>query len=466
MAEEFKFKPTHLVWDMRHCKILTMFLNEMQAEGIAYVILKNAEGLPQKNHSKDIDILIEPGRYEQTAILLRKVYRENGVTHCRIHQFEKLRCWYGFNPYTKLAIHIDLIEGFFHKGFELFPFEQLYKQAIKNEQGIYVLSELYDAIVLLLHSTICYHRIKSKYAKRIATAYADNKQEMYQVLVKVFGRGATERLVSCLEVGDYEQIAESGRYYSRASKLRILRRRPGFSFYNVCTFLWEKVERLIVNRSKYNVFISVHAPDGTGKTTFIKEFCQTLGYYYVCNPQDLVSINHFRPCILPNLGAAGERVGVMRQDKDFTNPHRAKPASKWSSLLRMAYYTMDYLIGTPLILRRNAQFEHITIFDRYIFDLVVDPARTRISLPRWLRLLFVNLVKKPRLSFVLQTDAETILTRKQELTLEEIERQLHEFSSMAKERREKFVVLDASKKPEDMAEDAVRVFCDKFADRL
>lgn len=466
MAEVFQFNPTHIAWDVRHSKILATFLEGLEAEGIAYVILKNSEGLPQENHSKDIDILIEPGRYEQSATLLKNVYRENGVTHSRVHQFEKLRCWYGFNPETRLAIHIDLIEGFFHKGFELFPFKLLYKHAVKNEQGIYVLNELYDAIVLLLHSTICYHHIKSKYAKKIAKVYASHKQEMYQVLVEVLGREVSGQLVCCLETGDYGKIAKSGRYYSLAAKWRALKRRPNFSLYNVCTFLWEKVERLIINRSKYNVFISVHAPDGTGKTTFIREFCQILGYYYVCSPQDLVSVHHFRPCILPNLGAAGERMGIVKQDKDFTSPHRAKLANKWSSLLRMAYYTMDYLIGLPMILRRNAQFDRITIFDRYIYDLAVDPARTRISLPMWLRLFFVGLVKKPRLSFVLHADAETILGRKQELTLEEIERQLSEFRSLAEARRESFVILDALKKPGDMAQDAVKVFLDKFADRL
>lgn len=289
---------------------------------------------------------------------------------------------------------------------------------------------------------------------------------MRDVLIKVLGNKAAIRMCNLLDAGDYSEIAKEGKKFSHASKWRILAKRPVFSTWNVIDFLWEKYLRLIWNNDRYNVFISVHAPDGTGKTTFIKEFCQTLGYYYVCAPEDLTRIYHYRPCILPNLGAAGEKARVMKQDKDFTNPHRAKPVGTLSSLTRMSYYISDYIVGIPLILRRNAQFDTITIFDRYVYDLVVDPARTRISLPRWIRLIYAKFVKKPKLSFVLNTDAETIIRRKQELTKTEISRQLKEFKEMAGIWNTHFVILDASKRPTEIAHDAMQAFCEKFTLKL
>lgn len=466
MADAFRFQPTEVIWDERHCKILTSFLTAMNMNGIRYVILKNAEGLPYENHSKDIDILIEPGKYKAASELLKQSYKDNGVTYCRVHKFERLRCWYGFNPDEKLAIHIDLLEGFLHKGFELFPFDLFYSHAYKNQNGIYVLDELYDNIILLLHSTICYHRIKEKYAKRIAPAYSSHKGEFMSVLGEVLGHKAASKMCNYLDNGAYDDISHDGRYFSHASKRLILLRRPFFSIANAMNFIWEKVERMILDLDKFNVFISVHAPDGTGKTTFIREFCQALGYFYVCAPEDLAKIYHYRPCVLPNLGAAGEKAGIMKQDKDFTNPHRAKPAGTLSSLIRMSYYTLDYLIGTPILLRRNAQFDNITVFDRYIYDLIVDPSRTRISLPLWVRKMFMIFIKKPKLSFVLDTDAETVINRKQELSLDEINRQLTAFRGLAKDRSDKFVVLDASKRPSEIASDAIKAYMDKFATKL
>ena len=211
--------------------------------------------------------------------------------------------------------------------------------------------------------------------------------------------------------------------------------------------------------------ISVHAPDGTGKTTFIEHFGNELGFYYVCAANDLLDTYHFRPNILPNLGAAGEKVGVMKQDKDFTNPHRAKPAGKLSSLLRMTYYWLDYVVGVPLILRKNAQFNKITIFDRYIYDLIVDPYRTCIKLPLRMRWMFAKMVKQPKIVFVLDADADTIYARKQELDKVEINRQLVEFRKL-KALGGKVHILDASKTPQQIAEDAMKIIVDEFTNKL
>jgi hypothetical protein len=119
----------------------------------------------------------------------------------------------------------------------------------------------------------------------------------------------------------------------------------------------------------------------------------------------------------------------------------------------------------PLILRRNAQFNNITVFDRYIYDFLVDPFRTRIKLPYSIRRLFTRLVKQPKVVYVLDTDAETIYRRKQELTREEIARQLVEFRRLScLGKRVHF--LDASQIPETIAKDSVAVFMDNFAQKL
>ena len=168
MKDEFNFKPTRVEWDERHARILQSFLTQLERHDVKYLILKNDNGLPFENFSKDVDIVIEPGRYKQAAELLRSAYKAGGITYYKINKFERLRCWYGFNVEKKLAIHIDLLEGFLHKGFEMFPFEELYKHTYKNAHGVYVLDDIYSCLLLLLHSTICYHSIKDKYVQQIS----------------------------------------------------------------------------------------------------------------------------------------------------------------------------------------------------------------------------------------------------------------------------------------------------------
>ena len=153
---------------------------------------------------------------------------------------------------------------------------------------------------------------------------------------------------------------------------------------------------------------------------------------------------------------------IAKQDTDFTNPHRGRPAGFFSSLLRMTYYWLDYLLGVPVMVRRHAKFDRFLIFDRYIYDFVVDPLRSSIKLPRWLRMLFVKLTPEPNLVLILLTDADTIYRRKAELTVDEIKRQLGEYQRLAKD-KSRFVVLDASQNPEAITRDAVKIILEKIS---
>lgn len=84
---------------------------------------------------------------------------------------------------------------------------------------------------------------------------------------------------------------------------------------------------------------------------------------FVCDIEKM-HVYHFRPSVLPNLGAVGEKAGVMKQDTNFENPHRNKAANPLSSFVRMGYYWLDYLIGGAICIRKDVQFDKITIFDR------------------------------------------------------------------------------------------------------
>ncbi len=158
-------------------------------------------------------------------------------------------------------------------------------------------------------------------------------------------------------------------------------------------------------------------------------------------------VYHFRPSVLPNLGAVGEKAGVMKQDTNFENPHRNKAANPLSSFVRMGYYWLDYLIGGAICIRKDVQFDKITIFDRYIYDFIIDPLRSRINLPRCMRTAFSKMVQQPRIVFVLDAPADVIYSRKKELTLDEIQRQLEEFDKLSN-LGDNFYKINANQTPE------------------
>jgi thymidylate kinase len=172
---------------------------------------------------------------------------------------------------------------------------------------------------------------------------------------------------------------------------------------------------------------------------------------------------HFRPRILPNINQL--LTGKTETVEEFHNPHRAAPANGPSSLLRITYYWTDYLFGYWVRLRRLCARNRTVIFDRYFYDFIVDPRRSRLSLPGWVPRLFLALTPKPDLVFLLDADAELIYARKQELKPKEIDRQLSLYRTLAARDPKRFVRLDARQLPEEIVRDALRALVERSYNR-
>lgn len=450
-------------WEDLHAQIFASLVNNLNNHRIKYFILRNFEGLPEKNTSKDIDIIIEPGSYKKAAEILYEVFKAHNISSYKVVKYERVRCWFGMDVEKNFSIHIDLIEGYLSKGYEVFPFDLLYKNT-QDYNNFKVLNSSFDAIMLLYYKVIGTKELKKKYQQKITAIYETEKEKINQVLKQTLTNNCSATIISALDKKDYKGIVDNAQWISVVSKRKALLNQPINTSVNVLKFFIEKFYRIIICPRKYQNFIAVEGADGTGKSTFIDGLANAIAYYNVSEVTKS-HIYHHRPTILPNLGAMGEKAGIMKENKDFTNPHRRKPAGSISSFFRMIYYWLDYVIGVPLLLRKDVQFDRFTIYDRYIYDFIVDPFRSRINLPYWVRATFSKLVLQPRIVFVLLTDAEIIYKRKQELTIDEINRQLGEFSKLANSNK-RFVVIDASQTPEEMVEQAAQIIIERFAWKL
>lgn len=452
-------------WEARHASIFNSLVEKLNKSGIKYFILRNYEGLPEVNDSKDIDVIIEPGSYKQTASFMYEALKENFVPNYYVVKYERVRCWLGMDVEADFSIHIDLIEGYLNKGFELFKFSELYEQT-HEYNGFRVLNDAMDITMLLLYKVIAAKQLKPAYRNKISEVYPKQKEKVDEILVSVLGKKLAKDIISNLHDGDYDAICAKAHRISKVSKQNAFSKRPIYTSRNIVKFFVEKLYRIGWCSNKFKKFFAVEAPDGTGKTTFIDGLNIKLAEMFVTDIEKM-HVYHFRPTILPNLGAVGEKAtaGKVKQDTDFTNPHRNPPANPLSSFFRMTYYWLDYLLGGFICLRKDVQFDKFSIFDRYIYDFIVDPKRSRIHLPMWLRKLYTKLVYQPHFVFVLLCDAQTIYKRKQELTLEEIDRQLKVFNELA-ESGKRFVKLNAAQTPDAIVKDALRILIDRYTIKI
>lgn len=446
-------------WHKDHANIFNQVVEALNNCKIRYFILRNYEGLPSVNTSKDVDIIIEPGSYEAAADALSYVYQDNNLLY-RIVKYERVRCWYGYNLEKQFSIHLDLIEGYVNKGFEIFDFDELYSH-VRRYKNFKVLEPAYDTMMLLFYKLVGAGKLEDKYRHYIKERYKDYKHVIKEIIFQTLDKKTGTYIIQALENNDYNSLDTHASNISFSSKRKAFLKRPLKTIYSFFYFLFDKLYRTVICPYKFQNFITVQGADGTGKTTFIDGLVKEIDFYFNSDGGK-ARIYHFRPTILPNLGAVGEKAGVMKEDKDFTNPHRRKPAGIFSSFVRMCYYWLDYIIGIPLILRKNARFDHVTIFDRYIYDFIVDPYRSRICLPKSLRKLFASSVIQPRIVFILLAPRDIIYARKQELSPEEIDRQLGEFKKLAKTGKQ-FFIIDASRLAEEMVSQAMEIILKEFS---
>lgn len=445
-------------WSDKNSAFISRLFVEFKAQDVRYFVLRNYEELPEKNNGKDVDIVIAPGTYNKVSQIIKDTMQSFNIRYCQVSKFETMRCWYIMDCAQQFAIHIDIIENEVYKGFRYFDFEKLYANVIPFK-GFFVLNKAMDTLLLLAQNIIAYSNLKDKYRNTISQNYAQYITIIDSELCELFGASEGNKVIEALSKNDFDRIVNNAKGLRKAFMMRTFKKQPLKTLCGNIKFLYDRFNRIVICPKKLRRMIAVEAPDGTGKTTFINALIEDLKNYYVCDERRFC-VHHFRPEILPNIGAVGAKTKLMKQDTNFTEPHRKKPAGFISSLIRMTYYWFDYLFGVPVLIRKEVHYEKYSIYDRYIYDFLIDPARSRISLPRWLRLCFVKTVTQPQIVFVLKASADVIYSRKQELTKEEIERQLVEFDRLKS--LSSVVFINAERPINEMVDEAVECIMNHF----
>jgi thymidylate kinase len=111
---------------------------------------------------------------------------------------------------------------------------------------------------------------------------------------------------------------------------------------------------------------------------------------------------------------------------------------------------VDFVVGHLLLYLPVLRTGGTVIIERGWQDLIVDPKRYLLP-ARWLARILGVVVPAPDIVVVLDAPPTVLQQRKQELSLEEIRRQLDEWKATAKARR-KVVQLDALEPPDVLVE--------------
>lgn len=378
----------------QHITDIIGFLNE-QAD---YAVLRNYEGLPDKNESRDIDIIITKASLKKVLKPLVRMIDKSGwkiVTYLDSDRLTTLVCGRCDEHGTQL-VQWDFFINTSVWGLELMGAEEFLAHKKWNGFLWYVGVE-------------CQFLDKYLYNRAVGAAYpekykmtreaAEHSAIVEKKLLSVFGRKTVEECDAVRGRGLLKAVIKSNmRHTFRCVAV-------------VSKFLYTFTRNYL--QSKTGFSIGFTGPDGAGKTTVIESVLNELGDVFA----KAHVYYHFRPTLFGNLGEVAHKAGVKAKvDRDYDNPHRSKKKGIISSLCRLAYYSIDYIVGYWLKVKTQTRITRLVVFDRYYTDIICDSRRSSIYLPTAFLYRFGKcFIPSLDYNILLTASTDVILRRKKEL---------------------------------------------------
>ena len=413
------------------------FLNE-RAE---YAVLRNYEGLPDRNESRDIDIIITRRSFGSIKRELVEVLCQEGwriVTYLNSDRLITFVCAKNVGHETEI-VQWDFFVNTSVWGVELMSAEEFVEHRVWNGvlwhvdvAGEFLDKYLYNRVVGAKYPAK-YERIRTQIVEAShgddflsltepteLTEDADaSPASNFQLSTFNFQLKVSKKLEDVFGCGDLEVCdGLSGKRLLWRAVMWNVKRRPLGLIVGVWAFVWSFVRNYLCTNTGFAIGFT--GPDGVGKTTVIEMLIERLGGVF----RTAHSYMHFRPMLFGNLGEVAHSAGLKREvDRNYNDPHRGKKVGVLSSLVRLAYYSVDYIVGYWLKVKSQIRITRLVVFDRYYTDVICDSRRSRIFL-NYKFLYWFGRVFVPQLDYnvLLTASVETILARKQELTREGIER--------------------------------------------
>ncbi|MGM9693165.1 MAG: hypothetical protein ACI3X6_08135 [Alloprevotella sp.] len=386
-------------------ELLTLLFDYLNSHA-AYALLRNFEGLPERYDSRDIDIAIVRKDYRKHRKELVALIEQAGWKMLTYQNSYRLATWVCARIDGNGKAELVQLDFFFNTslyGLMLLDQKKIMEHRRFNGKFYHVApaGEFLDKYLYLRAVGADY---PEKYSRQ--RARVENDAAVAEEIKSTFG---------CRSLSECDRDG-------RATLLRRLIIR-NFAKYglqtvgNVLRFAYSHLRNYACSDTGFSIGFT--GPDGSGKTTVIDLLIENFGDVF----RKAHAYYHFRPMLFGNLGEVAHKAGVKKEvDRNYSQPHRGGKTGTLSSLLRLFYYSADYIAGYFLRIKPHTRITRLVLFDRYFTDIICDSRRSRICLPAGFLYHFGKfLIPSLDYNVLLTAPTDTILQRKRELDREGIE---------------------------------------------
>lgn len=410
------------VYTLNNQYSVTNFLNLLDEQKINYVWIHGDKNV----NLGDIDIAVGKKDFEKIQLYSQKCAFEIGYRFLQVLQHEYCAKYFILGRIIDGHIEYmipDICSDYVRNGRVLIKAEKLLFGRVFSDD-FYKCNLLVEAEYIFLKRSLK-ETWGESHLKDFRNIFLAKKNELLYLLKKYLNNNLLMQFENVIENNNLESLNNISTFLKNSILFKTLLQNPFGYFYYKNKNLIRIIKRI---RKPNGLVIAVIGTDGSGKSTVIKNLTTTLSPAF-----RRVKNYHWKPELFGDKESANVIV---------TEPHKKPPRSFIISVIKLLYYIGQYLFGYLLKIYPKKIKSTLVVFDRYYYDMIVDQKRFRMKLSPKIIQLFLPIIPEPDLVFLLKTDAPIALKRKNELPVEEIERQNKEFLSLAKTLKGRFYIID------------------------
>ena len=288
---------------------------------------------------------------------------------------------------------------------------------LMHKNGFNVPSPGLEATVILFKSK----KIKEKFKKSIIDFSEKEPEKFLEITKKFLGITNAKNILKMIMNKEWKEIEGQYNFFSLNIVSRFFLSKPLTAIKQAMFSLYVKLKTFISPLHQIGVgfFVVLIGPHGSGKTTTAKRIIGSETLKRIFSERKYF---YRRFKIFPELKKINRF--VMRKEpkvityKDDTNFQ----FSFFRSILYVVYYGLEYSFARILI-RKNREKDSLIVFDRYFYEYFLQRAYSKC--PRWILSFFDKIIAQPDLIVFLENSPKVICSRKQEISIKEIERQIN-----------------------------------------
>ena len=385
--------------------LVLKILRDFDEAGICYVYLRNYENLPEEI-GNDVDLLVTKHMRGVAAKLVENALPNTGWELIRQVEFGPISLFLATKDGTRF-MHLDLFDRVEWHWLEY----AVSSAVIERRQWNGMVWHPYpaDEVVLNILTRLVYAGMVRKKHQIQAQLFLEQQDpnSLISAFVMHLGTRPGRKLAELVLDQNWEEVMRWTPQIRRCLYRRALLCSPSSALLGLWRYLRRAISRLMFPPGPFLVF---EGADGVGKSTVMEGILPLMKE--ITGKSDTLMF-HWKAA-RKSLRIGGEAAGAAQ------NPHGKSVRSSSLSFLFLAYHWLGFWIGYLRHVLPARAKNRTVIGDRYAYEFFLDPARLRLSLPRWLLRVASSTVPQPDLVLCLVADPTAVIARKQELNEKEI----------------------------------------------